>query len=54
MVYYGNARPDTDRTERNSIMTEKTLGLYVHIPFCHSKCPYCDFYSDTDTAMASR
>ncbi len=23
-------------------------GLYVHIPFCQSKCPYCDFYSLTD------
>ena len=23
----------------------KTLGLYVHIPFCRSKCDYCDFYS---------
>lgn len=20
-----------------------TLGLYVHIPFCETKCPYCDF-----------
>jgi len=20
-------------------------GVYVHIPFCASKCPYCDFYS---------
>ena len=21
------------------------LGIYVHIPFCKSKCQYCDFYS---------
>ena len=21
------------------------LGLYLHIPFCRSKCAYCDFYS---------
>lgn len=20
-------------------------GLYIHIPFCHGKCIYCDFYS---------
>ena len=24
---------------------EQTLGLYLHIPFCKSKCAYCDFYS---------
>ena len=24
---------------------EKNLGIYVHIPFCRSKCEYCDFYS---------
>ena len=24
---------------------KKTLGIYVHIPFCRSKCEYCDFYS---------
>ena len=23
----------------------KPFGLYIHIPFCKSKCPYCDFYS---------
>ena len=24
---------------------EKRLGIYIHIPFCASKCGYCDFYS---------
>lgn len=24
---------------------EKKLGLYIHVPFCPKKCPYCDFYS---------
>lgn len=23
----------------------KQAGLYIHVPFCLSKCPYCDFYS---------
>ncbi len=23
----------------------KRLGVYIHIPFCASKCGYCDFYS---------
>jgi oxygen-independent coproporphyrinogen-3 oxidase len=28
-------------------MDSKSPGLYLHIPFCLSKCPYCDFYSIT-------
>ncbi len=24
---------------------KKPLGIYIHIPFCRSKCEYCDFYS---------
>ena len=27
------------------ISDKKKLGIYVHIPFCRSKCQYCDFYS---------
>ncbi|MCL2818334.1 MAG: radical SAM family heme chaperone HemW [Actinomycetia bacterium] len=26
----------------------KPLGLYIHVPFCVSRCHYCDFYSTTD------
>ena len=25
-----------------------TAGIYIHIPFCKSKCIYCDFYSVAD------
>ncbi len=23
----------------------RKIGLYIHIPFCNGKCPYCDFFS---------
>jgi oxygen-independent coproporphyrinogen-3 oxidase len=29
-------------------MKKSQPGIYIHIPFCHSKCGYCDFYSVTD------
>lgn len=30
-------------------------GLYIHIPFCRSKCPYCDFFSvKYDEALAEK
>lgn len=29
---------------------EERPGLYIHFPFCRSKCLYCDFYSVASTA----
>lgn len=29
-------------------MENKELGIYIHIPFCKSKCYYCDFVSYTN------
>lgn len=28
---------------------KNNCGLYIHIPFCSSKCLYCDFYSKADS-----
>lgn len=28
-------------------------GIYIHIPFCHAKCSYCDFYSSPRREWAS-
>lgn len=30
----------------------RTVRLYVHVPFCRSKCAYCDFYSNALTRLA--
>ena len=28
-------------------------GIYLHVPFCHAKCAYCDFYSVARPALAA-
>ncbi len=47
----------TANTPKSSL---EPLGVYIHIPFCKSKCPYCDFCSyphpasETVTAYVTR
>jgi putative oxygen-independent coproporphyrinogen III oxidase len=31
-----------------NLLPTSSAGIYIHIPFCKKKCPYCDFYSITD------
>ena len=48
-------RPDLPRQGDNNPVANPvpSAGIYIHIPFCKVKCPYCDFYSlaDRDEAM---
>ena len=36
------------------ICTKKMAGIYIHIPFCKSRCVYCDFYSTTSLTLGQR
>ncbi|HVF37092.1 MAG TPA: radical SAM family heme chaperone HemW [Sphingomicrobium sp.] len=35
----------------NAAQTARPLALYIHWPFCVSKCPYCDFNSHVRTSI---
>lgn len=35
--------PEIDRAQAS--FGGRPLGIYIHFPWCHSKCPYCDFFS---------
>lgn len=32
-------------------LSKPLFGVYIHWPYCLSKCPYCDFFSQVDNAI---
>lgn len=39
--------PFTRRCDRLEVKGKRLAGVYIHIPFCKSRCKYCDFFSTT-------
>ncbi len=41
-------------TALKALKSNAEASLYIHIPFCNSKCSYCDFFSVTDHSLMSQ
>jgi oxygen-independent coproporphyrinogen-3 oxidase len=42
--------PEAARTE----IPERSLGIYLHVPFCTTRCGYCDFNTYTAAELGAR
>src|SRR6266568_5065018 len=47
-------KPIQMRTPADGIIRPMPLGLYISVPFCRSKCSYCNFASDVFSSVIFR
>lgn len=46
MMMINKMNPDDNNEQMRPVQnTRRPLGIYIHIPFCISRCRYCGFYS---------
>ena len=53
-IFEGKTKKNFQILNLISIFAVKMAGIYIHIPFCKSRCIYCGFYSTTSLEIRQR
>lgn len=53
-MHHSNIATSEQATTHNALLTAPNhLALYIHLPWCIKKCPYCDFNSHTGAVRSA-